>query len=368
MMTTYLYLDDAQLGESRDKVSGLSMQDVLTVKVEQNLPGWKQQMTRLRNVDYDGLILDLKLDELPVDAGKYAGYRGTTIAQLVRDYQKEGTLKAFPMLLFTGEDNMKHALDNTGRDLFDMIIEKGSLSIYTLQKLPGQLAELSDCYKRLNGGEDARAMIKPQGYVDERFMDALHDLQTTDSNASCAHFLLNEFVLKPGLLIDESLLAARLGVDKDKSGKSWEAVLNLFETARYDGIFGKGWTRWWMRSVNEIWKDRTGVTLQQLGAKERVQCLKQVIEGSELATATKSKYAESDFYWAVCCGTGKPLDPLDGFEVTGQDTSYPWQDLLYVSKEAAFHKIKQEHWKGIATSEKERLEYLKQQYEKVGAR
>ena len=367
-MKTYLYLDDAQLDESRDKVSGLSMQDVLYVKVEQNLPGWKQQMERLKNVDYDGLILDLKLDELPIDDGQYAGYRGTTIAQLIRDYQKEGTLKAFPMLLFSGEDNMKRALDNTGRDLFDMIIEKGSLNINTLQKLPRQLAELSECYKRLNGGEDARNMIKAQGYVDERFMDALHTLQTEDSNASCVRFLLNEFLLKPGLLIDETLLAARLGVDKDKSGRGWNAVLKLFEKARYDGIFGESWARWWMRSINTIWKENTGTVLQQLEAEERIDLLKKVLGCEEIVAATKTKYAEGNSFWAVCCGTGKPLDPIDGFEVMGQDTSYPWQDLQYVSKEAAFHKIKQDQWNGVATSEKERLEYLKQQYEKKGER
>lgn len=367
-MTIYLYLDDAQLAESRDKVSGLSMPGVLEVRVEQNLPGWEQQMVRLKNVDYDGLILDLKLDELPVDSGQYAEYRGTTIAQLIRDYQKDGTLKAFPMLLFTGEDNIKHALDNTGRDLFDMIIEKGSLNINTLQKLPGQLAELSECYKRLNGGEDARNMIKAQGYVDDRFMDTLHYLQTEDSNASCARFLLNEFVLKGGLLIDDSLLAARLGVDKDKSGKGWGAVLRLFEKARYDGIFGKSWTRWWMRSVNTFWKENTGTVLQQLGAEERVALLKKVLGCEEIVAVSKTKYAESDSFWAVCCGTGKPLDPVDGFEVLGQDTCYPWQDLQYVSKEAAFHKIRQEQWKGVSASEKARLEYLKQQYEKVRER
>lgn len=367
-MKTYLYLDDAQLDESRDKVSGLSMQNVLNVKVEQNLPGWKQQMERLKKVDYDGLILDLKLDELPVDDGQYAGYRGTTIAQLIRDYQKEGTLKAFPMLLFTGEDNMKRALDNTGRDLFDMIIEKGSLNINTLKKLPGQLAELSECYQQLNGGEDARNMIKAQGYVDDRFMDALHTLQTENSNASCARFLLNEFVLKPGLIIDDSLLAARLGVDKDKSGNGWNAVLKLFEKARYGGIFGENWTRWWMRTVNTIWKENTGTVLQQLSAEERVDLLQKLIGNEEIVVAAKTKYAESNSFWAVCCATGKPLDPIDGFEVMGQDNSYPWQDLQYVSKEAAFHKIRQEQWKGVATSEKERLEYLKQQYENAEKR
>ena len=212
-MKTYLYLDDAQLDESRDKVSGLSMQDVLNVKVEQNMPGWKQQMVRLKKVDYDGLILDLKLDELPVDDGQYAGYRGTTIAQLIRDYQKEGTLKAFPMLLFTGEDNMKRALDNTGRDLFDMIIEKGSLNINTLQKLPGQLAELSECYQQLNGGEDARNMIKAQGYVDDRFMDALRLITIETHVADCYTCVLHPASHTHRQLSDAQLRAAGIAPD-----------------------------------------------------------------------------------------------------------------------------------------------------------
>lgn len=367
-MTTYLYIDDDKLQESRDKVSGLVARNMLEMKVEQNLQGWEQQMERLKNVDYDGLILDLKLDELPVQDGRHAGYRGTTVAQLVRDYQKEGILTAFPMILFTGEENMKRSLDNTGRDLFDMIIEKGSLNLQTMISLPSQLVELSDCYKRLNVGEDAERMIQAQGYVDERFIDALHCLQANDSKASCAHFLLNEFVLKPGLLIDETLLAARLGVDKKKTGRTWESILDMFEKVSYRGIFGSGWKRWWMHGVNEIWKEKTATVLQRLGAEERVDALRNLLGTDAIAVAKKTTYAESDKFWAVCCGTGNPIDPIDGFEVTGQDTCYPWQDMLYVSKEAAFRQIKQEQWKGVATSEKERLEYLKQQYEKTGER
>ncbi len=363
-MTTYLYIDDDTLQNSQEKVSAIVVKDYLQIMVEQNLRVWEQQMKRLKNKDYDGLILDLKLDEMPVEDRRHAEYRGTTVAQQVRDHQKEGSMMAFPMILFTGEENMKNALDNTGRDLFDMIIEKGSLTPQTASVIPIQLSELSNFYKQLNTGADARNLIKAQYYVDERFMDALYKKQTEDSIASCAHFFLNEFIMKSGLLVDEALLAARLGVDKDKTGLEWGKIRSLFDDAHYNGVLGKGWNRWWMHGINERWKSLTGTNLQRIGAEERVALLKSILKIEGIVMATKTKYAESDEYWAVCCGTGKPLDPIDGFEVTGQETSYPWQDLQYVSKEAAFHKTKIKLWKDVASSEKERLEYLKQEYER----
>lgn len=368
-MNKYLYIDDDIIQNSQDKVSALVVKNQLEIKVEQNPQGWDRQIARLKNLDYDGLILDLKLDEMPVEEGRHAEFRGTTVAQLIRDYQKEGILKAFPMILFTGEENMKNALDNTGKDLFDMIIEKGSINpknVSLISSIPLQLIDLSDCYEQLIAGVDARNMINTWRYVDDRFMEVLHDKQSEDSIANCAHFLLNEFILKPGLLIDEELLAVRLGVDKDKTGLAWQSILSLFGDAYYQGVFGKGWKRWWMQSINEIWKSISGTSLQRMGAGERVEVLKTVLKTENVVVATKTKYANSDEFWAVCCGTGKPLDPIDGFEVTGQETSYPWQDLLYVSKEAAFHKTKMDVWKGVASSEKERLEYLKQEYERGG--
>lgn len=363
-MTKYLYIDDDKLQDSRDKVSGLSVKDLLEIDVEQNLLSWEQQMERLKNVDYDGLILDLKLDELPVEGRQRSGFRGTTIAQQIRDYQKEGTIKSFPMILFTGEEKMKHALDNTGKDLFDMIIEKGSLNLQMMLSLHTQLVDLSECYQRLINGEDAESLLQVAGFVDERFMDTLRNMQKNDSKANCVHFLLNEFVMKPGLLIDESLLAARLGVDKKSSGKDWERVLSLFDGARYQGVLGDGWKRWWMRGVNEIWREISGgLYLQRLGASERVDVLKNVLGSVDIKSAPMLQYSDSDKYWAVCCGTDKPMDPIDGFEIAGQDTNYPWQDLLYVSKEAAFKRTRMERWKDVASSEKKRLELLKQEYE-----
>lgn len=362
-MTKYLYIDDDKLKDSKDKVSGFSEKGRLEVEAENNYSSWKEQIDRLRKMDYDGLILDLKLDEIPVLDGKHADFHGTSLAQQLRDYQKEGTLPAFPILLFSGEEKMKSSLDATGLDLFDMCINKGEMNVEVMKNIPNQLEDLSICYKRLNKKESAVNMLCAVYPVDERFTNTLADLQQDNSVAACVHLLLHEFILKPGLLVDESLLAARLGVDIKKSGDVWPSILSLFDKAHYQGTLGNGWKRWWMRGINDIWRDLAdGQYLQMMEASERVDVLKKVLENDSIFSAERLRYSESSKFWTVCRGTDEPLDPVDGFVIAGQEPHYPWQDFMYVSKKAAFLKINNQRWKNVASSEKTRLEILKKEY------
>lgn len=363
-MTTYLYIDDDKLLDSQGKVNGFQKAGSLEVKVENNTTEWKKQIDRLKRKDYDGLILDLKLDETPVEDGCRAEFRGSSLAQQVRDYQKEGILPALPILLYSAEDKIKSSLDSTGHDLFDLCIEKTEMDVETMLALPTQLIDLSDCYKRLNQKENVVTMLCAIYPVDERFTNTLTDLQQDSSVAACVHLLLHEFILKPGLLVDESLLAARLGVDMKKSSVAWPAILNLFDKARYQGTLCNGWKRWWMRGVNDIWRDMAGGQyLQMMDAKERVDVLKKMLGIDTIVPAELLRYSESRKFWAVCRGTDAPLDPADGFVIAGQEPHYPWQDFMYVSKKAAFLKINNQRWKNVASSEKTRLEMLKQEYE-----
>lgn len=362
-MIKYLYIDDDKLIDSKDKVSGFSEKGRLEVYAENNYPDWKEQINRLRRMDFDGLILDLKLDEIPVSNGIHADFRGTSLAQQLRDYQKEGTFPAFPIILFSGEEKMKTSLDATGLDLFDMFIDKGEMNVEVMTNLPNQLEELSNCYKLLNHKEDVVNMLRIVYPVDERFTNMLVDLQQDNSSAACVHLLLHEFILKPGLLIDESLLAARLGVDAKKCGDAWASVLSLFDKARYKGILGNGWKRWWMRGVNDIWRELSGGQyLQMMDANERVEVLKKILGTEAIIPAKMMRYSESSKFWMVCRGTGEALDPIDGFVIAGQEPHYPWQDYFYVSKKAAFLKINNQRWKNVASFEKVRLKILKQEY------
>lgn len=363
-MTKYLYIDDDNLEDSRDKVSGFAEAGRLEIAVENNRQKWEEEIDHLQKVDYDGLILDLKLDELPVDNGCHACYRGSELAQHIRDKQKEGVVKAIPIILFSGEDKIKSSLDSTAKDLFDLCLEKGSMvTVEQILPVVGQLEAIALCYRRLRSGEDAVRMLDSPMEIDNRFTGLLSDLQQNDSISSVARFILNEFILKPGLLIDERLLAARLGVDMEKSKEAWKAVTNLFKEVEYQGVLCHGWRRWWMRGVNMLWREFSGGEyLQMMEAEERVEILKDKLSIDSIVVAEKPKYSESNKFWTVCCGTGKPMDSIDGFMIAGQEALYPWQDLQYVSKEAAFLKTNLRRWRNVAPSEKVRLESMKHVY------
>ena len=67
-----------------------------------------------------------------------------------------------------------------------------------------------------------------------------------------AQVILKDLIYVTGALIDESILASRLGVDI--KSKNWQEVKELFKLAKYQGVFSDGWDRWWMFKINEIFK------------------------------------------------------------------------------------------------------------------
>lgn len=365
-MVRYLYIDDDELLHSRDKVSGFAAEGKLEILVENNKVDWNQQIARLKAVDFNGLILDLKLDEIPVEDGRHSEFRGTSLSQQIRDLQKDGTIPSFPIILFSSEEKIKSSLDDTGRDLFDLCIEKQSINVRTMLSLPSRLVELSELYKQLDQKGEVKMLLQVPERVDERFLGTLENLQKNSSIAVCAHFLLHEFIQTPGLLVNKELLAARLGIDMENTPQEiWMGVESIFEKVLYRGVLGKGWKRWWMRGINDMWHDFSGGEyLQMMTAQERVDVLRKLLNTDAIIPAKRLRYCESDKFWAVCYGTGRPIDPVDGFVIDGQELHYPWQDYRYVSKLAAFHKTNPDRWKNVAPSEKQRLEILKQEYQR----
>ena len=92
MAIHYFYIDDDP--ESQKKVEGFNSEE-LSIYAMQHKDSWELQLEFLKEYEdkYDGLILDLKLDDLPNDNNIRAKFRGTSIAQEIRTRQKEGILK-----------------------------------------------------------------------------------------------------------------------------------------------------------------------------------------------------------------------------------------------------------------------------------
>lgn len=115
----------------------------------------------------------------------------------------------------------------------------------------------------------------------------------------------------------------------------------------------------------ETWWDNEVIhatSLRSLSAPNRVDYIKESMGLEELQSAQRIEKCDSDEFWTICKAYNRPLDPIDGLLIEGQDNLYPWQEPEYVSIDAALKKRNVELWHGIADVEKERFDELKVVY------
>lgn len=372
MAINYLYIDDDSTDRANGTVQGLKKGGYIEVFLSQPESTWEQQIQfiedRQKEDKLDGLIIDLRLDDYAnTKDGKKANYRGTSLAQEIRTRQKEKSIKEFPIILFSANDKITQSLENSGRNLFDVFIEKDSITsadIYIKEYIP-KLIALAEGYRTINLSAEnlSKVLSIDIGVVDERFVSELNNLANNPSHV-IANFLINELLLKQGLLIDEWTLAARLGVDIEQSSEDWKQVLSSLNEALYKGVFYQGWKRWWMPII-EIWWNKTihaETYLRATSASDRVEYIKKELKLTKICPSKKIQKSDSDEFWTVCKGYNRPLDPVDGLMIDRQENLYPWQDPDYVSVEAALHRTNINIWKKVAKLEEERLKELQAQY------
>ena len=146
----YIYIDDDKIEKSSDKVSGF-IRENLSIDTQQHRGSWEEQINYIcdSSNDIDGLILDLELNDLPNDNDERACFKGTSLAQEIRTRQKGNGIKSFPIILFSAHDKLSTLLEATGKDLFDICIDKESVTTDVFDKFSAQLYALAKGYKDL---------------------------------------------------------------------------------------------------------------------------------------------------------------------------------------------------------------------------
>jgi len=200
--------------------------------------------------------------------------------------------------------------------------------------------------------------------IDDRFLSELNNLSGYPTHV-IARFILNELIEKQGPLIDESILAARLGVDKSRS-TDWDKIIESLSFSKYSGVFSSGWSRWWMPMVEQWWVESINSTsyLRSTPASERVKLINEKLGITNIFPSDRIEKSDSEEYWTVCKGYYRPLDPVDGLIIYGQENLYPWQDSEYVSIDAALRRKNVDSWKKVAKIEEERLNELQVQFKR----
>lgn len=352
-MVKYLYLDDALQNSIRPYIRQIEQADQTIEIVLRHPKRFDKQIeeviTDLKSSNYDGLILDLRLDERTNDDER-ANFRAPAIAQELRSRANDDKKLSHPIILWSTDHNLNNSYyrDSSAQDLFDLVCSKEEIEIKSTE-IAGQLASLVDGYetiqriikkkvnRRLIPSEERLRLIlglkKNQSFLDPRILNFFDGIAEDSLEVyKYARFTLKELIEAPGPLIDEQVLAARLGIDIVKSS-DWETLKNDFLSKfSYKGVFGSGWNRWWGYLLDE-WcrKDLKVRSLIGLPAEKRIIKLRNFTKLNELVAASPIKENYSTNYWTICQVQRTPLAPIDGL-ILKQNNRQPWQEYLYVSE------------------------------------
>lgn len=368
MAYNYLYIDDNKKEEADGVIAGLTLNDILSVEFKNPAGEWEQERNRIESEEfkkYNGLILDLNLEENKnPENQKLSRYKGSTLAQEIRNLSRSRKIKETPIILLSATKNLTSLFDETNKDLFDLIISKESLTGKDeYETIIRKLEAIAQAYVVLSNERNATAILATDfENEDIRFLSEIEH-QLSKPSHSISNFFIKDILEKNGVLISEVILFARLGVDVNTSKPEDISIIKeFFSDSQYTGIFSGGWSRWWMSKIEKLWKSISeNKTLRSLDAEQRVSVLnekfKLTLKASELDPKSKSLK-----FWTICKGTGRPIDNVDGLLIARQEKTYPWQDKVYISFEEALKPTNKEAWLDVNENEKVKLEILKKKF------
>lgn len=318
-----------------------------------------------------GVLLDLRLDMEADSDGNKVPYRGPTLAQELRTRMVEGASStAFPIVLWSIATKFKNSYvgEDTSHDLFDAVYGKDVDISNSPDRVGVEMCALAAGYfdlseaKRL--GRKSCEILNISKRVAEgvclEFADELDSSLRDAATHYCARLIMSELLLRPGLLVDERLLAARLGLDMDASGVHWSKLRDEhLSSAKYSGPFSSGWSRWWWSQIEDWWASLgdASSSLRRLSAENRVNILNKSLN-IELVPASPIEPGYSEKFFTLCAATNRPMDPMDGFRIS-VSSSKSWQDTVFVSTYAALNRINKEKWGRIHPSDRERFDSIK---------
>ncbi|SEA56571.1 hypothetical protein SAMN05216462_1822 [Xylanibacter ruminicola] len=334
-MKRYYYIDD-EVDTIKSIADGINECKLVQVDV---FPLGKHKefdnlTERLRSEwdNFDGLILDLKLDGGGVDSTKFTA---TSLAQWISSYVIAERKAAKPLVLLSNDlECANFKADITSHDLFDMVLERsGGLKWDWFAKV---LAIIAEGYDKLNNDKEKKlSNLLQWDSIDTTatYFAPFTDLASFNVR-EFASFILNDLFLHPGLLISEPLLAARYGVDMEKSGEGWQRFKTKYlEVAKYRGLFGEIANCYWSKKTQEVFMTLSGgKSAASLTTIQRVKALKDKAEdASGLIAYEPADKDASTYCWAIDEVTRKPLDSSEGYMIQEEGGLKSWQEPRFVS-------------------------------------
>jgi hypothetical protein len=228
------------------------------------------------------VAIDYRLDETPKNLNPDQTYKGSALAQHLRDSSIERPETDFALVLVSAEKKIKSLYnpDKTAHDLFDRVYIKEDVN-RTGDIVRAELVGLCDAYvelRRLEQVYDLFALTRIPD-ADRQYID-FQELRIALSDAAAPHIVARTFLRnlidRSGPLLDQYDVAARLGT----SVEFLEPVLKALEEngALYRGLLSEPWHRWWAYKVDDWATELFGRRPTGLPASDRAAVLTKKFE------------------------------------------------------------------------------------------
>lgn len=312
----------------------LSLGDELRIEpmsageAEKNLSG--------KTLAADGILMD-------VDLSNETGIRtsGPGMAANIRVGQTRQDLPSFPIVRFSFREKvlLNIGRDSSSDDLFDLKLDKDGISdVSRRANAQRKLIGASEVY------EASRASVVDPAKLLELDAEQLaawahpafvSEIERADRPHLIAAPIMRALV-HPGLLIDESLLAARLGIDRALS-TGWGALLEALSPFAYRGVGSEHFPLWWARGVESWWEEtaKADNPLAAISISERTLLLGK--QFADIVPLTMPKGSLGDRPWRYCLltmemrGEFLPVDPERSVRIIPRSPMPVWLDPLYAA-------------------------------------
>lgn len=283
-----------------------------------------------------------------VDLSNEMGQRqtGPGMSMDIRVAQQRQALPSFPIVRFSLRDKI---LENIGRDpssddVFDLKIEKDGLSDDQLRaSAQCKLIGVREIYDTLEN--DDHGLLAVLGLDADAWQRWGSSAFESDFESGNRVYLkaspIVRMMIHPGLLIDEDILAFRLGVNRTASA-GWTDLVEQLANYAYVGVGKDCFVRWWARGIEQWWQDelRAEAPLAGCNIEQRIRVLSSRFAG--LAALTMPKGSMGDRPWRYCVLTKEqrqeliPVDPSRAPRMKSRSPMPSWLDPLYAALGVAF--------------------------------
>lgn len=365
MKTKYLLVDDEPSAASYAATLAAAHKDLEIDLNSESDPDRIESLIKRKKPN--GLIIDLELTKSKGNTAEHFKIGGTALTQEFRTRSKNTPVLEIPMVNLSYASRRIAIIgeDTTSTDLFDANLSKKEVKDDSTQyaKLLVDLAKGYGSLRKLVPFTQERwPKVLGLSALDYDRVDNRVQLELTVMSGRPVHnvagFFLHSFLPFSGPLIEESTLAVRLGIDRERSRNAWHKLLSkLPNKARYKGVFSSSHSRWWMMHIDDWWQSLKGgpAPLTMLPVLERISILRKQFQLRNLVAIEGSKKSTGTRYWATCERTGEPIDPSEGYAIIDDERMHPWHDKRYLSRQAAMTYIQ---FYKFETGEKARLKKI----------